>query len=145
MEHFPKKQIKVIVFDDFKDNTETVVRDVLTFLELDPTQMPNLINHNANTKMRSQRLARIIQDPSHPITSVSKRLLPKFIWKRGKVLLTKINTDHSPRTPLDEDFKQQLRLEAQSHVANLQAYLHQEGLSSVDLMNRWGYSIDNNL
>ncbi len=145
VEHFPKEQIKVIVFDDFKDNTETVVRDVLTFLELDPSQMPNLINHNANTKMRSQRLARIIQDPSHPITSVSKRLLPKFIWKRGKVLLTKINTDHSPRTPLDEALKKQLRREAQSHVANLQAYLHQEGLSSVDLMTRWGYSIDNNL
>ena len=96
---FGAEQVKVVVFDDFKSDTEREVKGIMEFLGLDTAYMPNLVNHNANTAMRSKRLARIIQDPNHPVTSLAKKLLPKPIWKQGKVLLKKINTDHSPRTP----------------------------------------------
>ena len=140
---FPVPQIKVVLFDEFKSNTEEVVRDVMNFLDLDTDHMPSLVNHNANTSMRSKRLARIIQDPSHPVTALSKKLLPKPIWKRGKRLLKKINTDHSPRSPLDAQLKQELRAEAQQHVRDLQMLLHQNELHTADLMDMWGYSVDN--
>lgn len=142
---FPKSQIKVIVFDDFKTDTESEVRAVLEFLGLDPKHMPNLVNHNANTAMRSKRLARIIQDPSHPVTAFAKKLLPKPVWKQGKVLLKKINTDNSPREPLDPAVKNQLRSEAATHVQTLQTLLHEEGLNTADLMTLWGYKVDNTL
>ncbi len=140
---FPTSQIKVLIFDEFKSNTETVVRDVMAFLDLDTQHMPNLVNHNANTAMRSKRLARIIQDPSHPVTALSKKVLPKFIWKRGKKVLKKINTDHSPRSPLDAQLKNELRTEALGHVRDLQTLLHQQDLHTADLMAMWGYSVDN--
>ena len=140
---FPKSQIKVIVFDDFKADTESEVRGVLQFLELDVKHMPNLVNHNTNTAMRSKILARIIQDPSHPVTSMAKKLLPKPLWKQGKVLLKKINTDNSPRVPLDATVKKQLRSEAAVHVKALQTFLHKEGLNTADLMTLWGYEVDN--
>ena len=140
---FGTEQVRVIVFDDFKSDTEREVRGVMTFLGLDTSHMPNLVNHNANTAMRSKRLAKVIQDPNHPITYVAKKLLPKSIWKQGKVFLKRINTDHSPRAPLDATLKIQLRQEAASHVEVLQTYLHQTGLSHADLMTMWDYPVDN--
>ena len=140
---FGKERVRVIVFDDFKSDTEKEVRGVMTFLGLDTSHMPNLVNHNANTAMRSKRLARVIQDPNHPLTSIAKKLLPKPMWRQGKVLLKKINTDHSPRAPLDMVLKNQLRQEARSHVETLQTYLQEIGLSNTDLMTLWDYPVDN--
>lgn len=140
---FGTEQVKVIVFDDFKSNTEREVRGVMEFLGLDTAHMPNLVNHNANTAMRSKRLARVIQDPNHPVTSIAKKLLPKPIWRQGKVLLKKINTDHSPRAPLDVELKVKLRREAKVHVEDLQSYLHESGLNETDLMTLWDYPVDN--
>jgi hypothetical protein len=143
VEVFGQERIKVIVFDAFKSNTEQEVLGVMDFLGLDSTFLPNLVNHNANTAMRSQRLARVIQDPNHPITFMAKRLLPKRMWKQGKVLLKKINTDHSPRARLDLELQQKLRQEAGPHVQELQNYLQDTGLNQTDLMTLWGYSVDN--
>ena len=144
LQHFPREQVKIIVFDDFKANTETVVRDVMDFLGIDSTQMPDLVNHNQNTAMRSQRLARLIQDPNHPITRVSKKMLPKRVWKQGKVLLKKINTDHSPRSTLDEALKKRLRTQVAPHVRDLDAYLVQSGALNQegDLLRLWSYGSD---
>ena len=139
---FGTEQVKVIVFDAFKRNTEDEVLSVMNFLGLDTSFVPNLVNHNANTAMRSKRLAKVIQDPSHPITAVAKKLLPKAIWKQGKVWLKKLNTDHSPRAPLDPQLKVSLRQEACAHVRDLQAYLQRTGLNDTDLMSLWGYSVD---
>ena len=69
---FGADQVKVVVFDDFKSHTEREVKSILEFLGLDTAYMPNLVNHNANTAMRSKRLARIIKDPNHPVTSLAK-------------------------------------------------------------------------
>ena len=140
---FGKDQVKVIVFDDFKSDTEREVRGVMEFLGLNTAHMPNLVNHNANTAMRSKALARVIQDPNHPVTSMAKKLLPKTIWKQGKVLLKKINTDHSPRAALSAELKMELRREARIHVEELQSYLHETGLNAVDLMTLWDYPVDN--
>lgn len=144
LEHFPRAQIKIILFDDFKRNTEAVVRDVLTFLDLDMAHMPNLVNHNQNTRMRSQRLARIIQDPEHPITSAAKKLLPRRVWKQGKVLLKKVNTDNSPRTQLDEQVKEALRANVTPHVNSLDQLLFVHGVIQAkgDLLKMWAYSVD---
>ena len=140
---FGSDRVKVIVFDDFKSDTECEVKGIMEFLELDAAYMPNLVNHNANTAMRSKRLAKIIQDPNHPVTSLAKKMLPKPIWKQGKVLLKKINTDHSPRAPLAATLKLAVRREAQAHVADLQSYLHETGLNDADLMTLWDYPVDN--
>ena len=141
IDRFPITQIKVILFEDFKTKTEDVVRDTLEFLELDSSIMPKLVNHNKNTKMRSQKLARIIQDPSHPVTSTAKKLFPKRLWKQGKVLLKKINTDHSPRNSLDLELKVQLRSEVTPQVEALNELLHQHNFvsSEINLLDVWGY------
>ena len=115
----------------------------MEFLGLNTAHMPSLVNHNANTAMRSKALARVIQDPNHPVTSIAKKLLPKTIWKQGKILLKKINTDHSPRPPLSAELKMELRREARTHVEELQSYLHKTGLNPVDLMMLWDYPVDN--
>ena len=143
VETFGTEQVKVIVFDEFKSDTEREVRGVMNFLGLNTEYMPNLVNHNANTAMRSKILARVIQDPNHPVTSMAKKMLPKSFWKRGKVLLKKINTDHSPRAPLDSELKRKLRQEARTHVEDLQSYLHEMGLNEADLMTLWDYQVDN--
>ena len=138
---FPLSQIKVILFDDFKTQTENVVRETLEYLELDSAIMPNLVNHNKNTKMKSQRLARVIQDPAHPLTSTAKKLLPKRFWKQGKVWLKKINTDHSPRLAMEPELEIQLRTQSFSQVKQLNELLHKHNFvpPEINLMDVWHY------
>ena len=138
---FPKKQIHIILFDDFKNHTEREFKKVLTFLDVDSQYQPDLANHNPNTRMRSQRLARIIQDPTHPITAFAKRTLPKKLWRRGKVILKKINTNTDPRAPLDDQLQKELQVEAHAQILALENLLHQEGFleSHRSLLKIWKY------
>ena len=70
--------------------------------------------------------------------------MPKRVWKQGKVLLKKINTDHSPRSTLDEALKIRLRTQVAPHVRDLDAYLVQSGVleQKGDLLRLWSYDDD---
>jgi len=138
---FDRSQIHVMLFDDFKANTALEFQKVLEFLDVDKNYQPDLANHNPNTRMRSKRLARIIQDPSHPITALAKKTLPKRLWKQGKVLLKKINTNSDPRPPLDSGLQSQLQQEAVEHILALERLLHRENFleKNRSLLKIWKY------
>ena len=101
--------MRVIVFDDFKSDTDKEVRGGDDTL-LDTIHMPDLVNHNANTAMRSKRLARVIQDPNHPITSLLRDCSQTDL-EAGKSLAQEIHRSLTT-CPFGYGVESQLRQEA---------------------------------
>ena len=68
-------------------------------------------------------------------------MLPRKFWKQGKILLKRINTDHSPRAVIDPDLKNQLRAEVKPQVEALNTLLHQYNFvsSEINLLDVWQY------
>ena len=56
-EHFPPEQVKVLIYEDFRDDNEGTLREVLRFLEIDEDHPLERVNvKQTTTTMRSQQL-----------------------------------------------------------------------------------------
>lgn len=60
-ETFPSKNIKIIIFEDFKDNPEKGMQDLFEFLGVDASFRPNSLNKtiNQSVTVRSRKLSSI--------------------------------------------------------------------------------------
>lgn len=65
--HFPKEQVKVILFDDFKDDVRHVYEDVLDFLTLDSDGRTSFDVVNASHIRRSKLLSVLLRAKPKPI------------------------------------------------------------------------------
>lgn len=138
---FPREQIKIILFDDFKNDTKKTYKEVLQFLGISEDFTPSLIDHNPNTKMRYQFLARMLQDPKHPVTFTVKKVFPRKIWKKGKAVGLKLNTRVTEREPISPRTKRHLREKARPKVKELEQLLKEKRFLEADrdLFAIWGY------
>lgn len=115
---FPKEQIKHIVFDDFRADTEKCYREVLRFLEIDESFEVDLNPVNQNTEVRSRWLQYI-----------TFMKTPKTIWKVTNALgiradpirrlVRNMNSSTIPRVPLEPEFRARLREEFKPEVEKL--------------------------
>jgi len=78
---FDRKQLKIIIFDDFKKDHANVYEDVLKFLEVDPSFKPNFKILNPNEVIRSRSL-------------VLFRSFLKIAWKTSKKIYPKSQRRH---------------------------------------------------
>lgn len=66
---FPREQVKIILFDDFKSNLPSVYQDTLNFLGVDEQFVPEFTIVNASKQIRSERLQKFLEathlTPSH--------------------------------------------------------------------------------
>ena len=103
---FGADQVKVVVFDDFKSDTEREVRDIMEFLGLDTAYMPNLVNHNANTAMRSKRLAKNNSRPKSSGDVVGEKITAQTNLEAGEsVAEENQHRSFSSSTALTEELK----------------------------------------
>ncbi|MCU7878589.1 MAG: sulfotransferase domain-containing protein [Candidatus Thiodiazotropha sp. (ex Lucinoma borealis)] len=65
--HFPKEQVKVILFDDFKDDVRQVYEDVLDFLTLDSDRRTSFDVVNASHVRRSKLISVLLRAKPKPI------------------------------------------------------------------------------
>lgn len=140
-EHFPREQIKVILFDDFVADLSNSYCDVLDFLGVDASFVPDFINHNPNTRIKSSWLNNIIQDPNHPMAIGLKWVFPKQWLRKVKFVVRQANTVVADRTPLNPDLRRQLRRQFSPEVEKINELLHHHGvLEERSLVELWGYN-----
>jgi hypothetical protein len=141
LEHFPKQNIRIILFDDFIKDTSKSYCETLQFLGVDESHIPELSNRNPNTTIRSPKLMTMLQDPQHPVSKVVKKVLPKSIVRKGKSVLKNANTKVEDRKQLSIATRDSLRKKYKPNVFALNELLHKEDLlgSPCDLMSLWGY------
>lgn len=128
---FPKKNIMIIFFDDFRKDNLKVYKQVLRFLEVDEKFTPSFDLLNANKKVRFRRLKRIADRPV--VWRLPKKILPGKVYGRLKSITYKVLIKRAPRRPLDQAFRLRLMRKYQPEVVKLSKLLKK------DLVKKWGY------
>ena len=129
-ENFPKEQVKLILFDDLKENPEKVYKEVLEFLEVEYESVEFEI-HNANKVPKNKFIDSIIKNIR--VRKIITTLLPfSFTSKLGGII-SLLNTKEVSREPLEPFFKNKLKKQYLQEVKKLSK------LFNRDLVKKWGY------
>jgi hypothetical protein len=90
---FDRANIKVVMFEDFKEDNLKVYRDILNFLEVDPGFIPDFKKVNVAKKPRNKYLNYLMQSDfliktfrtilSPRLHSLIKQIGQKVLWKEG--------------------------------------------------------------
>ncbi len=110
---FPRDQLHIIVFDDFKRDAAGVYEGVLTFLGLPPFR-PNLKIINSNKRVRNRALHEVLQNPASLVNQLPKPL-STFTYKA----LDRLNSAPQARTPLEPEVAERLKRDFKPEVDRL--------------------------
>lgn len=120
---FPEKNIKIILFEDFKQNTLKIVQETYDFLQIDKSYKPKLKIHNANKKIKCRKLQKAT-------TILTNKFLSKFIkednLERFRNFVININSIEEKRKPLDFDTKQYLINKLKPEILKLEKLLKRD-------------------
>lgn len=128
---FGREQVRVIIFDDLKNDTLAVYRDTLAFLDLDlPPNMPDLYAVNPSKIPRSSAVTRFFHDPPlwwrrGPV-ALGRLLVPELTRHRVNRLIKHANTRYKKRPPMDSAIREQLKREFYPEVERLSELLDRD-------------------
>ena len=131
LKYFKPEQIKIIIYEDFKNNNKQVYIDVCKFLNISTHFNPiiKVINKNKNTKYK------IIYDilRASSFLSIRKFFNKMPILKNIQQLIFNIFLQEEKRVPLDNNLKKELMTKTKKEVKDLSIFLDR------DLITLWGY------
>lgn len=107
---FPRHQVSIIIFDDFKEDTASIYHQTLGFLDLANDNRRHFPRINVNRRHRYDFLAQFMHNPPDALRMIN-RLLKKKLgsnlnWTRR--LLKKLNAKVENRKPLPDDFRREI-------------------------------------
>lgn len=84
--YFPKNQVKLFLFEDFKTNPDVICKEIFEWLEIDADFSPTIQKtHNETKKAKSKIVSKLIyglKKESNPIKKIAKKVLPYSIFSR---------------------------------------------------------------
>jgi len=121
---FGRERVKVVVFDDLRDDPAAVYSDVLQFLDADRSFVPDFNIHNAAFPVKDTWLFRIWK--KSPLRYAVRHMLPEPIYSglrnaREKRLLRQAAA--APRAPMPARVRARLNAEFYPEVAQLSELL----------------------
>jgi hypothetical protein len=123
---FGNERVHMIIFDDLVDHTPLVYRQTLEFLGVDPEFQPEFIVHNANKRVRSHYVQRLLFSPPGPIRD-SARWLRRFpLVHRLRDAAMRINSAPASRDQLDTELRARLTEEIRPEIARLGELIHRD-------------------
>jgi hypothetical protein len=136
---FPKDQILILIYEDFRRDNEATLRSVLRFLEVDDSLQLETLDANPTVMLRSQGLddaVHAISTGRGPVAGAAKkvvRALTPQALRRRMLDVTLRKVVHTSPPPVDEEFMAELRRRFRGEVEALGEYLDR------DLLGLWGY------
>jgi hypothetical protein len=136
---FPREQVLVLIYDDFKSDNEATVRRVLRFLDVDDAVPLEVTQANPTVRMRSQRLDQLLHavtvgrgPVSGALKAAVKTLTPRALRHDALGLALNRVVRAEPHPP-DERLTLELRRRFKPQVVALGEYLER------DVVTLWGY------
>jgi hypothetical protein len=136
---FPREQLLVLTYDDFREDNEATVREVLRFLGLDDGAPVRALHVNPTVHARSQRMHELLHAVSvgrgplsHAVKSTLKTVVPQRV-RRGAVGTIRSRLLYGEPPPADEATMLQLRRRFKPEVVALGDFLDR------DVVRLWGY------
>jgi hypothetical protein len=132
---FGRDRVHVVIYEDFAANVAETCRQVLEFLEVDPTQIPdNFKPVNSNKFVKSRFLRAMLSDRFVRSSVLAIRpLLPRAVFgamQKVDARIRKFNSRHGGRPPLDPELCQRLKREFAPEVERLSILLGRD-------LSRW--------
>ena len=138
-ERFPREQVVVLIYDDYRKDNEGTVSEVLSFLELPETGPIEIASANPSVRMRSQRLDDVLTAVSmgsgpagRMLKETVKAVVPQSV-RRGALRATQRRFVHADPDPPDAALMDEIRRRYRPEVEALSEYLDR------DLVRLWGY------
>jgi hypothetical protein len=136
---FSPEQILVLTYDDFREDNEATVRQVLRFLEVDAGAPIEPLHANPTVRARSQRMHELLHAVSVgrgplslTVKAAIKTLVPQRL-RRGAVGAIRNRLLYTEPPPADELVMLELRRRFKPEVVALSDFLGR------DLVRLWGY------
>ena len=137
---FPREQVLVLIYDDFRADNEGTVRQVLRFLDVDDSWPVQLVEaRRTDRRVRSWRLNEVVEVLNHgrgPVSGALKaavqRLTTREQRERWLYPIKRRIMYGDPGTP-DDEFMTELRRRFKPEVVAASEYLQR------DLVALWGY------
>jgi len=123
---FPKEQIKVILFDDFKISTSSAYQEIITFLGVPNDHKTDFPQINKNKKHRNQLLGKLTQKTPKLLTATGK-IFKQSLGIKSLGIIKKIrqtNQEEFERSPLDPKFRSYLVDEFKDEIVKLSDILN---------------------
>jgi hypothetical protein len=132
---FGRGRMLVLIYDDFREDNEATVREVLRFLDVDDTAPIDVVDANPTGDMRSpalDRLVRAVYAQRGPAGRIARALTPRAL-RRGVMRTFRRRVVFGKPRPADEELTLELRRRFKGEVVALGEYLDR------DLVSLWGY------
>ena len=131
-DRFEPKQIKVVLFEEFKSDNERIYREILEFLGVDPNFTPEYGTVNANKEVKFKAINNLVNNPL--LKNISKNLLSQefneFIRDN---IVEKFLWHQAPKVSMPEDIRLELMQKYYPQVTQI------SDLIGVDLVAKWQY------
>ena len=126
LETFSRDRVHIIIYDDFKRDTQTEFSKVLDFLGVSQELEISFDVINANKRVRSRWLQLFIKHPPFWASNLSKLLGSGIVKQRIRNLLISSNTVHFSREPLSPDTQGILRQELEPEIEQLSTLIDRD-------------------
>jgi hypothetical protein len=136
---FRPEQVLVLIYEDFRRDNASTIREVLRFLDVDESSAVETIEANPTVGVRSPRLNDLTQAVSvgaGPISGLVKgsvKALTPRPMRRGALRAIRHRVLYGTPRPPDEALMVELRVRFRDEVVALSEYLGR------DLVSMWGY------
>ncbi len=122
---FPENQRKIIIFDDFKADTQSVYRSTVKFLGLQDDHRNEFPKVHSSKVVRSRLIAKLRSDPPPFLKGSISSLQDWYYRSTGptKKLLQSMLTRRQQRDPLTDRFRQELQDSFRPEVEKLSELL----------------------
>ena len=131
-DRFSPQQIKIVVFEDFKSSNERIYREILEFLDVDPSFIPQYDAVNENKEVKFKAINNLVNSPL--VKNISKNLLSQEFneFVRDNIV-EKFLWHQAPKANMPKDIKIELMQQYRSEVEKISE------LTGMDLIAKWGY------
>lgn len=127
IEIFGRENVKVVIFEEFKEDNEKVFKEILDFLEVDNTFKPDFKIINPHQVIRNS----FIRDLGFFMSKHSPKFLKRFINSLIPVnTLFKYNIKEVKREELDEDLRRELLNEFMPNIKKFEKMINKD-------LSRW--------
>jgi hypothetical protein len=120
---FSRENVHIIIYDDFKTDTDGAFKQTLQFLGVNPNFQvePEIIN--SNKVVLNRRVQEFLVAPPPFLVSAYVAIMPRSLQGRFIRRLRYANARHTQRSPLDPDTRQRLQAEFSPEVERLSELL----------------------
>ena len=115
---FGPDRVHVILYDDLKRDPAGVYRELLMFLDVDPSFVPEFSIINPNKRIKSVALQHALHNPSCRSWKILRRSSREWV-QRLILWATKWNMSHEPRPPMDPALRRRLEAEFAPEIERL--------------------------